>query len=215
MQFTIIYFQIAVFYNRYIVKNNYEIWIFIGALAPRLFHNTNIENHTHSIILPILIFLIFEILSITLSLESISKFGKGISIGIIIHRAIDVMLYDSNVLVLWPIPDIYLALAPKIEIIPDILIFTIELLSMRFILMNIINSYLKKNNNNLYLINILNVPYKVSLYFSIISPFISILNNNLLNSIVEYIIIAYLVLIIVVLIFASNTHFNKIDNRFN
>ena len=70
------------------------------AKSQMLFHRT----FTHSIFIPIFIYLLFAIFS-ELKKQSVFKsIGKGLALGILTHHLIDILIWFSQIDLFWPLP---------------------------------------------------------------------------------------------------------------
>ena len=214
MPYTVIYFLIPSLLNKSIKSEIQKNSVIIGALTPLLMHDLLYDSLSHSIFLPAMIFLLFEVLSIISSRDSISSIGKGLAIGLSIHLFIDLFLYSKDINFLWPILDIpqsSLTVITKHYIEMNLLLLSLEFIGFRYIFWSMLESSISSKSEEYYIIFFINFFYKLSLYLFILIFLIGLLLTNPTNIFIELIRYSYIFSIVVLLIVI--TLFNNPSNK--
>ena len=214
MPYTVIYFLIPSLLNKSIKSEIQKNSVIIGALTPLLMHDLLYDSLSHSIFLPAMIFLLFEVLSIISSRDSISSIGKGLAIGLSIHLFIDLFLYSKDINFLWPILDIpqsSLTVITKHYIEMNLLLLSLEFIGFRYILWSMLESSISSKSEEYYIIFFINFFYKLSLYLFILIFLIGLLLTNPTNIFIELIRYSYIFSVVALLI--AITLFNNPKNK--
>jgi len=214
MPYTVIYFLIPSLLNKSIKSEIQKNSVIIGALTPLLMHDLLYDSLSHSIFLPAMIFLLFEVLSIISSRDSISSIGKGLAIGLSIHLFIDLFLYSKDINFLWPILDIpqsSLTVITKHYIEMNLLLLSLEFIGFRYIFWSMLESSISSKSEEYYIIFFINFFYKLSLYLFILIFLIGLLLTNPTNIFIELIRNSYIFSVVALLI--AITLFNNPKNK--
>ena len=201
MPYTIIYFLFASIINKSVSSKLQKNSAIIGALAPLLMHNFLYNPVSHSIFLPILAFLLFEVVAIVLSRDSISFAGKGLATGLCIHFFIDLFLCSEDINFLWPILETTqssLTIVTEHYIEMNLLLLSLEFLGFRYILWSMLSSSVCSQRNKYYVIYFINFFYKLSLYLFILIALAGLLwtsSGNIYIDIVRYSYIFFIVML--------------------
>ena len=213
MPYTVIYFLIPSLLNKSLKSEIQRNSVVIGALTPLLMHDLLYDFLSHSIFLPAIIFLLFEVLSIISSRDSISSIGKGLAIGLFIHLLIDLFLYSKDINFLWPIieiPQSSQTIITKHYIEMNLLLLSLEFIGFRYIFWSMLKSSIRSKNKEYYIIFFINFFYKLSLYLFTLILLIGLLLESPTNLFIELIrysfIFSIVALLIVITLFNSPSH---------